>query len=1414
MNNYSILLISVWIILLPALAFSSSGTCEDDTIIPGNPGNSTIACTLPDEFSFTDWSLIYGDDFDNRPSKIKAFGDYVYLAGYMNLNGKIFATISRFDMLSGNLQWHYRMSFPSRISDFEYNTATEELIVVGAEGALTMGTSVVAADRSFICLINDEGTAVAQKFYDRPGKEGFTRIVRHHNPENPAFPYYVLGREKKTGSPTSVDIPTVLNMDKNLNVKWIRHYDAGIEVKAYHLLIPLDDGELLIGGSGSGFALGNGKGGVLIEINGTSGQYLGNVAYPANISLYDGIDLGTGEIAMVGHDITQDMGLIFTIDRNTYQVVDGERFPDVSLFTEIGIDAYGSLYTLGRKKVGPNHFPVLHKLSYTNVNGSYELEPLFSRYLYTGETAFDEPHLFVAPGQDAIFYADARSGNAGGFGSYDILIGSYGLEFTSNCAADFPQSNQAYGINNFSFPLTDPAQSKLPIPLFYPTKELEYSSNNFCNVLVCTADFDWSSECCTLNMIGTGTGVEPFTYQWDIDCDNTIDITGPITSISNLAPGTHQVCLTITDFAQCTSSIEKTVFIEDDTIPPAIICPADAVMTTDMGACTATINLPTPSATDDCTSLFNFEYSMNGATTGVTNGNAIALNTGITTITANTEDEKGNADSCSYTITVTDQEPPELLCPPPPPVTYVPSCEGGATVTFGEPTVSDNCTGLSIISPHLSGDFFPCGLTTITYTATDATGNQSSCSFPVQVDCQCAETEGDLLECTDVEGQYFFTTTLNILNDAGAGNCTIGLSSINPSASVNDTSVNITGTYPNFTISALVDIVHPPVPDSVLLEINLNCVCGNGNSDGCGITLNVPLPCCKDITVGLQEACRDDSTVVIPISGCDNLYDVEQMRWYIAEAPCPPDSWGEPFQVTNNCAPLQLSPQFHDGDICVYAEVDMGPAAGPCNTLSSNVSTIKLCGPVSCKLSDNQSYCWTGVPVTPDTIRLELNPDMPDCMYTIEWFDPEGNLIPSATGQRSYQPPALSFTLSDSTCNQSYAYTVQVSNICSVQSCTTTIRLDNDEAPAGIIKLLPPDLNPICYGGDAIFDYEHECGTGSGGWDWFIRPVSEPDYLPIQTNGSANPFYYTNRLYEDTWVKIEESNGVCPKDEIEYLLNVTEPMTINSFTAKHSPVCSPTAVDMKVNFSPAAPEGCTYTVNWYRGINLIHTSTHTGTTATHTYTPPTVAGLAGNFYCIIESECCPEKVKSNVEVLQRPLEVYAVGPCFRCNCDTILLFGLALNQVPEFTYEFSWYNNGVAIPGANDTILVVDPDWDGPFTFEVSYTDGLVDCTLSDTYVLRQCGSCILEDELNTISLDAVVYPMPTSGLINVEMERPVEFTLLEVFDAQGRSLLQLDHEPYRQHFTVDLSKLPTGNYYLRGISTDNEILLKRLIKQ
>jgi hypothetical protein len=79
-----------------------------------------------------------------------------------------------------------------------------------------------------------------------------------------------------------------------------------------------------------------------------------------------------------------------------------------------------------------------------------------------------------------------------------------------------------------------------------------------------------------------------------------------------------------------------------------------------------------------------------------------------------------------------DTTPPVISCPPP---IYAPDrdFDGQEVVYFTVTATDDRAPAPTVVCVPPSGSTFPRGTTLVTCTATDASGNQSTCQFPVTV---------------------------------------------------------------------------------------------------------------------------------------------------------------------------------------------------------------------------------------------------------------------------------------------------------------------------------------------------------------------------------------------------------------------------------------------------------------------------------------------------------------------------------------------------------------------------------------------------------------------------------------------------------------------------------------------------------
>jgi hypothetical protein len=136
---------------------------------------------------------------------------------------------------------------------------------------------------------------------------------------------------------------------------------------------------------------------------------------------------------------------------------------------------------------------------------------------------------------------------------------------------------------------------------------------------------------------------------------------------------------------------------------------------TSCGAFVSDETLGTPTASDGCSA------SVTVTRTGVPAGNNFPVGTTIVTYTA--DDGHGHTKNAYQTVTVTDDTPPTVTAPANIEVN-APANSCSVSLDPGTPTVGDNCPGVTyagVRSDSLPLNApYPVGITTITWTATDA----------------------------------------------------------------------------------------------------------------------------------------------------------------------------------------------------------------------------------------------------------------------------------------------------------------------------------------------------------------------------------------------------------------------------------------------------------------------------------------------------------------------------------------------------------------------------------------------------------------------------------------------------------------------------------------------------------------------
>lgn len=308
---------------------------------------------------------------------------------------------------------------------------------------------------------------------------------------------------------------------------------------------------------------------------------------------------------------------------------------------------------------------------------------------------------------------------------------------------------------------------------------------------------------------------------------------------------------------------------------------------------------------------------------------------GSNQINVTATDDFGNHSTCSFYVNPIDILNPELTCGENILIGTEPGlC--GANISLDSPIPSDNC-GISSFSNDYNNSedasgFYPTGLTIVTWTVTDLSGNSASCQQEIEVlDIEIPEItcQGDIIvendwnECGALISiaQPFYTDNCEIQSITNNFNSSSNASDIYPigvttiewevfdingnvnycyqNIIVNDSQApsisciedqiiegneNCEALIPDFTDSAIISdncsnsisVSQIPSPNELLngsAEISLIAMDSYGNSDTCQFHLSI-----IDLTEPIIENCPDDQIILLEN---DCAYTIPDYSWTI-----------------------------------------------------------------------------------------------------------------------------------------------------------------------------------------------------------------------------------------------------------------------------------------------------------------------------------------------------------------------------------------------------------------------------------------------------------------------------------------------------------------------------------------------------
>ncbi|WP_179369016.1 HYR domain-containing protein [Candidatus Nitrosotenuis sp. DW1] len=208
--------------------------------------------------------------------------------------------------------------------------------------------------------------------------------------------------------------------------------------------------------------------------------------------------------------------------------------------------------------------------------------------------------------------------------------------------------------------------------------------------------------------------------------DNTVLLETPVatdnvgmSSVTNDAPDTFQVGETIvtwtaTDSSGLISTVQQKINVVDTTIP--IISVSD-------------ITLEATSEHDNSVDLGNVKADDLVEIISLTSDAPQVFSLGVTTITWTATDSSGNTATATQKITITDTTMPSIIAPSD--ITLEAASSDGNIVSLGDATASDAVLVSSVTND--APEKFPLGETTVTWTATDSSGNTATATQKITI---------------------------------------------------------------------------------------------------------------------------------------------------------------------------------------------------------------------------------------------------------------------------------------------------------------------------------------------------------------------------------------------------------------------------------------------------------------------------------------------------------------------------------------------------------------------------------------------------------------------------------------------------------------------------------------------------------
>ena len=297
--------------------------------------------------------------------------------------------------------------------------------------------------------------------------------------------------------------------------------------------------------------------------------------------------------------------------------------------------------------------------------------------------------------------------------------GALSAECTANQAAAVTPSSASGSDACTAVTISGPAAGSYPLGTTSVTYTAHDTSGNAtsCSSTISVVDTTAPTLACPSPIVTECTGaksagVVPGAALASDACSSPT-ITGPAAGSYPL--GTTPVSYTARDVSGNATSCSSSISVVDTTAP-SLACPAP-ITAECTGNEAANVTPGSALGSDVCSNV-----TITGPAAG-------SYPLGTTTVAYTASDESLNATACSSSISVVDTTAPSITCPD----AIVAECtgNGAANVTPGIATASDTCSPVNVTGPAAGS--YPLGSTLVNYSASDTSGNASSCSAAINV---------------------------------------------------------------------------------------------------------------------------------------------------------------------------------------------------------------------------------------------------------------------------------------------------------------------------------------------------------------------------------------------------------------------------------------------------------------------------------------------------------------------------------------------------------------------------------------------------------------------------------------------------------------------------------------------------------